>query len=442
MRVAIVGSGYVGLVSGACLADFGHDITCIDRDEHRIAELRSGLVPIYEPGLAELIAANVAEGRLRFDTRLDQAVAAADIVVIAVGTPASDNDEADLSSVHAAAKSIGLALDGFTLVVTKSTVPVGTGDAVASAIHAARPDAVFDVVSNPEFLREGAAIKDFCQPERIVVGAETERARALMSELYRPLTQRGTALFMTTRRSAELLKYAANAFLAMKISFINEMADLCEKAGGDIADVARGIGLDSRIGPKFLEAGPGYGGSCFPKDTRALAAMGRRYEAPQRLVEATIAVNAERFTRMARRIVEACGGSVEGRRIALLGLTFKPGTDDMRESPALGIAEALIRAGARISAYDPQAAAGLAGLALSEDAYAAATGADCLVLATEWREFRALDMARIRDIMAQPVIVDLRNLFDARTMRALGFEYRGIGRPALDVDTPSMRAAE
>jgi UDPglucose 6-dehydrogenase len=434
MRITMIGSGYVGLVSGACLADFGHDVTCVDLDAGKIAGLNAGRMPIYEPGLEALVTDNKVAGRLRFTTDLAPAVAAADVVFIAVGTPSRRGDgHADLSYVHAAARDIAMALDGFTVVVTKSTVPVGTGDAVERIIADTRPDADVAVVSNPEFLREGAAIEDFKRPDRIVVGLEDERAREVMTEVYRPLYLNQAPLMFTGRRTAELIKYAGNAFLAMKITFINEMADLCEKTGANVQDVARGIGLDNRIGTKFLNAGPGYGGSCFPKDTLALVKTAQDYDSPLRLVETTVAVNDSRKRAMGRKVIAACGGDMRGKTIAILGLTFKPNTDDMREAPALDIIRSLQDAGARIRAFDPegmqQARGMLENVDYAEDAYDAATGADGLVLVTEWNAFRSLDLERLKATMRVPVLVDLRNVYRRKEVEAAGFAYASIGRP-------------
>lgn len=446
MRIAIVGSGYVGLVSGACFADFGHTVTCIDLDQAKIDGLSAGRIPIFEPGLDLLVAQNMAAGRLTFTTDLDGPASEADVVMIAVGTPSRRGDgHADLSHVYAAAKSIASAVRGFTVVVTKSTVPVGTGDEVERIIRSANPQADIAVVSNPEFLREGAAIEDFKRPDRIVVGIEDERAGAVMTELYRPLYLNKAPLMFTGRRTAELTKYAANAYLAMKITFINEIADLCEKAGANVQDVARGIGLDNRIGPKFLNAGPGYGGSCFPKDTLALVKTAQDHESPLRLVETTVAVNEQRKRAMGRRIIAACGGDVRGRRIGLLGLTFKPNTDDMREAPSIAIAQSLIDAGANVVAYDPEgmeAARGvIPGIAYATDAYAVAKGAGCLVLVTEWNAFRSLDFVRLKATMARPLLVDLRNVYRRPEVEAHGFTYVCIGHPA-ESGRSLWRAAE
>ncbi|XBQ16885.1 MAG: UDP-glucose/GDP-mannose dehydrogenase family protein [Oceanicaulis sp.] len=434
MRVAMIGTGYVGLVSGACFADFGHHVTCIDKNDEKIEMLRGGGVPIYEPGLDMLVERNMREGRLDFATDLSDAVRAADVVFIAVGTPSRRGDgHADLSYVYAAAEEIAREMDGFTVVVTKSTVPVGTGDEVEAVIRKTRPDADFAVVSNPEFLREGAAIEDFKRPDRVVVGSEDDRATSVMRELYRPLFLNETPIVFTARRTSELIKYAANAFLAMKITFINEIADLCEKVGADVQEVATGIGLDNRIGKKFLHAGPGYGGSCFPKDTLALSRTAQEAGSPMRLVEATVEINDQRKAKMADKVVAACGGSVEGKTIAVLGLTFKPNTDDMREAPSLDIIPALQKAGATVRAYDPaglyEAEQLLTGVEFMTGAYLCAEGADALVIITEWNEFRALDLGRIKTALREPVIVDLRNIYDPAEMAGHGFRYASVGRP-------------
>ena len=434
MRIAMVGSGYVGLVSGACFAQFGHDVVCVDKDAAKIERLRRGEIPIYEPGLDRMVADNARAGRLAFDTSLGDAVATADAVFIAVGTPTRRGDgHADLSYVYAAAAEIAEAIRGYTVVVTKSTVPVGTGREVARIIREARPSAEFDVASNPEFLREGAAIEDFMKPDRVVIGVESQRARDVMSGVYRPLNLIQTPMVFTNIETAEVTKYAGNAFLATKITFINEIADLCEKVGADVHDVARGIGLDGRIGRKFLHPGPGFGGSCFPKDTLALAYTAREVNAPQTIVEQVIDVNTARKKKMAQKVIDFCGGSVTGLTIGVLGLTFKPNTDDMRDAPSLDIVPALQAAGAKIVAFDPEgmAEAGklLPGVAFTKTAYEAATGADVLVVITEWHEFRGLDPRRIKEAMRQPRIVDLRNIFDPEEMRGLGFTYEGIGRP-------------
>ena len=434
MQIAMIGTGYVGLVSGACFSEFGHDVVCVDNDAGKIASLQSGEVPIFEPGIGPLIARNVAEGRLSYSTELAEAVRGADAVFIAVGTPSRRGDgHADLAYVHAAAREIGAALNGYTVIVTKSTVPVGTSREVARIVREARPDAEFDVASNPEFLREGAAIGDFMRPDRVVIGTSSERAREVLGQIYRPLYLIETPIIFTEPETAELIKYAANAFLATKITFINEMADLCEKVGADVHDVARGIGLDGRIGRKFLHAGPGYGGSCFPKDTLALVRTAEQAGAPTRIVESVVAVNDARKKQMAAKIVAHCGGSVAGKTLAVLGLTFKPNTDDMRDAPSLDIVPALIEAGAVVRAYDPEgvdeAKKLLDGVAWCEGAYEAMEGADALVIITEWNAFRALDLARVKELMKAPVMIDLRNIYDPLEMAAAGFDYAGIGRP-------------
>ncbi|WP_354455300.1 UDP-glucose/GDP-mannose dehydrogenase family protein [Methylobacterium sp. 1030] len=437
MRIAMIGAGYVGLVSGACLADFGHTVVCIDRDPDKIASLNAGRMPIYEPGLDVLVAENVRQGRLAFRATMRDAVAEADAVFIAVGTPSRRGDGfADLSYVFDAAREIAGSLSGFTVVVTKSTVPVGTGDEVERIIRETNPEAQFAVASNPEFLREGAAIADFKRPDRIVVGAEEARAEAVMREVYRPLYLNQSPIMVTSRRTAELTKYAANAFLAAKITFINEVADLCEAVGADVQAVARGIGLDNRIGSKFLHAGPGYGGSCFPKDTLALVKTAQDAGTPLRLVETVVAVNDQRKRAMARKVIKACGGSVRGRTVALLGLTFKPNTDDMRDAPALAIVAGLQDAGAVIRAYDPegmeQARILMPAVDYAENAYACAEGADAVVIVTEWNAFRALDLDRLRQAMssgeAAPVLIDLRNIYDPASAARHGFTYCGVGR--------------
>jgi len=433
MRVTMIGAGYVGLVSGACFADFGHIVTCVDKDPSKIERLKNGVMPIYEPGLDQLVAQNVKEERLFFTQDAGEAIKGADAVFIAVGTPSRRGDgHADLSYVFGAAKEIAELMDGYTVVVTKSTVPVGTGDEVERIIREVRPDADFAVVSNPEFLREGAAINDFKRPDRVVVGAEDERARAVMQELYRPLYLNETPILFTARRTSELIKYAANAFLAMKITFINEIADLCEQTGADVQQVARGIGLDNRIGAKFLNAGPGYGGSCFPKDTLALVRTAQEAERPLQLVEATVRVNDARKRAMAGKVIEAMGGDVAGKTVAVLGLTFKPNTDDMRDAPALDIIPALQAAGAKIQAFDPEgmreAAHLLQGVAFAKNPYEALAGADAMVLITEWDQFRALDLERVRNALTAPVVVDLRNIYNPAEMRAKGFTYVSIGR--------------
>jgi UDPglucose 6-dehydrogenase len=429
----MIGTGYVGLVSGACFADFGHDVVCVDKDGDKIDALHQGIMPIFEPGLAELVSANVKAGRLSFTTDLTDAVRAADAVFIAVGTPSRRGDgHADLSYVEAAAREIGEVMDGFTVIVNKSTVPVGTGDMVEAIIRETRPDGDFAVVSNPEFLREGAAISDFKRPDRVVVGTEDARARQIIRELYRPLYLNETPIVFTDRRTSELIKYAANAFLAVKIAYINEMADLCEKVGANVQEVARGIGLDNRIGKKFLNAGPGYGGSCFPKDTIALVKTAQDYGSPVRIVEATVAANTARKLSMAQRIIDACGGSVAGKTIGVLGLTFKPNTDDMRDAPSLDIVPALLKAGAVVKAYDPEgmeaASAILTGLDFCLGPYQVCESAHAIVVLTEWDQFRALDFGRIKKAMASPVVVDLRNIYNPGELRGDGFSYHSIGR--------------
>lgn len=433
MRIAMIGAGYVGLVSGACLADFGHEVVCIDKDEGKVKALLGGKIPIYEPGLEELIERNVRERRLTFRTTLSETVSAADAVFIGVGTPSRRGDgHADLSYVYQAAREIGASISGYTVIVTKSTVPVGTGDEVERIIREVNPNADYSVVSNPEFLREGAAILDFKRPDRIVVGTDDERAKHVMQEIYRPLYLNQSPLVFMSRRTAELTKYAANAFLATKIAFINEMADLCEQAGANVQDVARGIGLDNRIGSKFLHAGPGYGGSCFPKDTLALMKTAQDYGSPLRIIETVIASNDQRKRAMARKVIAACGGSVRGKAISLLGLTFKPNTDDMREAPSIAIVTALQDAGARVRAYDPegneQAKLILDNIEYADDPYSCAEGAAALVIVTEWDAFRALDMKRVKSILPSGIIVDLRNIYQPDEMAAYGFTYRSIGR--------------
>src|SRR5450756_2345924 len=428
MRIAMIGTGYVGLVSGACFADFGHQVTCVDKDGDKIAALRRGEIPIFAPGLDDLVAANVKAGRLDFTTDLTAPVAGADAVFIAVGTPSRRGDgHADLSYVHAAAREIAAALSGFTVVVTKSTVPVGTGDEVERLIRETNPSADVEVASNPEFLREGAAIRDFKFPDRIVVGTSDERARKVLGDIYRPLSLNQAPLMFTARRTAELIKYAANAFLATKITFINEIADLSEKVGADVQEVARGIGLDNRIGPKFLHAGPGFGGSCIPKDTVALLKTGQDHGSPLRIVEAVVAVNDVRKRAMARKVAAALGGELRGKTIAVLGLTFKPNTDDMRDSPSIPLVTALHDMGAKVRAFDPvgmeQAKPLLANVTFCDDTYACAEGASALVIVTEWEQFRALDFARLKKVMERPVLVDLRNIYRPEEVARHGFVY-------------------
>jgi len=433
MKITMIGSGYVGLVSGACFADFGHDVVCVDKDEAKIASLQSGGIPIYEPGLEQLVASNAAAGRLSFTTDLAEGVAGADAVFIAVGTPSRRGDgHADLSFVHAAAAEIAGAITGFTVIVDKSTVPVGTGDEVDRIIRETNPNADFAVVSNPEFLREGAAIEDFKRPDRVVIGGDEPRALEVMRQIYRPLALGRSPIIEMSRRAAELTKYAGNAFLATKITFINEIADLCEKVGADVQDVARGIGLDNRIGAKFLHAGPGYGGSCFPKDTLALLKTAQDHEAPQRIVEAVVAVNDQRKRAMGRKVIAACGGDVRGKTIAVLGLTFKPNTDDMRDSPAIAIVRTLQDAGATVRGYDPegmeQAKKDLPDIVYCASAYEAMEGADALVIVTEWDAFRALDLDRAKTLLKAPVLVDLRNIYPRDMAEAAGFAYSAVGR--------------
>ena len=439
MRIAMIGTGYVGLVSGACFSEFGVDVICVDSDADKIERLVRGEIPIFEPGLGALVESNVKAGRLSFSTDLKQAVAASDVAMIAVGTPSRRGDgHADLSFVYGVAEEIAEALDGYTVVVTKSTVPVGTGREVERLMRAKRADADFDVAVNPEFLREGSAINDFMRPDRVVVGVESERAQGVLRAIYRPLFLNETPVLFTSLETAELVKYAANAFLAAKVTFINEMSDLCEKVGADVQVVARGMGLDGRIGAKFLHPGPGFGGSCFPKDTLALVRIAQSSGAPSRIIEAVVDVNEARKKAMAERIIAASGGSVAGKTVAVLGLTFKPNTDDMRASPSLEIIPALTRAGATVRVFDPEgmdeARRWLDGVVWCEGAYEAAHGADALAIVTEWNEFRALDLERLRSDMARPLVVDLRNVYDPREMVAAGIEYVSLGRPAAGVD--------
>jgi UDPglucose 6-dehydrogenase len=433
MRIAMIGTGYVGLVSGACFSDFGHVVTCVDKDAGKISQLQTGTVPLFEPGLDALVARNVEAGRLSFTTETAPAARAADAIFLAVGTPSRRGDGfADLTYLYGAAHEIAPHLQGFTTVVTKSTVPVGTNDEVEAIIRKLRPDADFTVVSNPEFLREGAAIEDFKRPDRVVVGTEDERARRVMRELYRPLFINETPLLFTSRRAAELIKYASNAFLATKITFINEMADLCEKCGADVQEVARGMGLDRRIAGKFLHAGPGFGGSCFPKDTAALTAIGQRFGAPIRIVETVISVNDARKQAMAAKVAAACGGTLAGKTIAVLGLTFKPNTDDMREAPSLVILPALAKQGAHVRAYDPQgmeeARKLMPQIETAASPYVCVAGADAMVILTEWDQFRALDLDRVKAALRTPVIVDLRNIYKPRDMSEKGFTYISVGQ--------------
>jgi UDPglucose 6-dehydrogenase len=433
MRIAMIGTGYVGLVSGACFSDFGHVVTCIDKDANKISQLQNGTMPLFEPGLDALVARNVEAGRLSFTTESAAPVRAADAIFLAVGTPSRRGDGfADLTYLYDAAREIAADLQGFTVVVTKSTVPVGTNDEIEAIIRKLRPDADFVVVSNPEFLREGAAIEDFKRPDRVVVGTQDERASRVMRELYRPLFINETPILFTGRRAAELIKYASNAFLATKITFINEMADLCEKCGADVQEVARGMGLDRRIAGKFLHAGPGFGGSCFPKDTAALIAIGQRLGVPIRIVETVISVNDARKQAMAAKVAAACGGTLTGKTIAVLGLTFKPNTDDMREAPSLVIVPALAKQGARVRAYDPhgmsEARKLMPQIETVADPYACLAGADAMVILTEWEEFRALDLDRVKAALRAPVVVDLRNIYKPRDMAEKGFTYVSVGQ--------------
>jgi UDPglucose 6-dehydrogenase len=433
MRIAMIGTGYVGLVSGACFSDFGHVVTCIDKDPGKIRELQKGKLPIFEPGLDAIVASNVAAGRLSFTTEPAAAVRAADAVFLAVGTPSRRGDGfADLSYVYDAANEIAPEIEGFTVIAIKSTVPVGTNDEVDAIVRKLRPDADFSVVSNPEFLREGAAIEDFKHPDRVIVGTDDERARRIMRELYRPLFINETPMLFTGRRSAELIKYASNAFLATKITFINEMADLCEKCGADVQEVARGMGLDRRIAAKFLHAGPGFGGSCFPKDIAALAAIGERYEVATKIVSTVMAVNDARKRAMVAKVVSACGGSLRGKTIAVLGLTFKPNTDDMREAPSLVIVPSLEAQGARVRAYDPHGMAEarklMPQLETTTDPYACIEGADAMLILTEWDQFRALDLDRVKKTLRSPVVIDLRNIYRPAELAAKGLNYISVGR--------------
>ena len=435
MHVAMIGTGYVGLVSGVCFSEFGLDVVCVDKDADKIDRLNRGELPVYEPGLDAMMAGNVRGGRLSFTTDLGPAVKGADAVFIAVGTPSRRGDgHADVSFVHEAAGEIAAAISGYTVIVNKSTVPVGTGDEVERIIRKARPDAEFDVVSNPEFLREGSAINDFMRPDRVIIGSNSERANAVMRQLYRPLFLIETPILFTSRPASELVKYAANSFLATKITFINEIADLCEKVGADVHEVARGIGLDGRIGRKFLHAGPGYGGSCFPKDTLALMRTAQELGGRMRIVEAVTEINTARKKYMAQKIVDACGGSVDGKTIAVLGLTFKPNTDDMREAPSLDIVSALQAAGATVRAFDPvgmgEAKAALDGVVWCDNAYDTMIDAEALTIITEWNEFRALDFDHVKSLMKRPVMVDLRNIYNPDEMAAAGFHYTCVGRPS------------
>ncbi len=433
MKVAMIGTGYVGLVTGACFADLGHKVVCVDKDAEKIERLKKGGIPIYEPGLEDMVQRNVEAGRLSFTTSMAEAVPGRDAIFIAVGTPTRENGGgADLSAVYAVARELALHINGYTVIVDKSTVPVGTGDEVEAIIRQANPEAEFDVASNPEFLREGSAIEDFMRPDRVVIGTDSERARAVMQALYRPLTMHETPMIYTNRPTAELTKYAANAFLATKVTFINEIADICERVGADVQDVSRGIGLDSRIGLKFLQAGAGFGGSCFPKDTLALTETARKVGRPTQIVESVMAANNERKRRMAEKIIEACGGSLEGKILAVLGVTFKPNTDDMRDAPSLDIVPLLQKAGGRIRAYDPEgmqeARKYLDGVEWGEDAYSIMPDADALLILTEWNEFRVLDFERVKKLLKTPLVIDLRNIYALPEMTKAGFVYHSVGR--------------
>ncbi len=446
MRIGVVGTGYVGLVSGTCFAEFGIDVVCVDKDAQKIARLQKGEIPIYEPGLEDLVARQVDAGRLTFTTDIKQAVAGADAVFIAVGTPTKEQDgHADLTYVFEAAREIAHALTGYSVIVTKSTVPVGTARKVAAQIRTARKDAQFDICSNPEFLREGAAINDFMRPDRVVIGADSDRAIDVMRSLYRPLYINETPMVVTTPETAEIIKYASNAFLATKITFINEVANLCEAADANVQDVARAMGLDGRIGSKFLHAGPGYGGSCFPKDTVALTQTGRDFNMPQTIVEAVVQANENRQKDMAARIIKACGGLVKGYKIGILGIAFKPNTDDIREAPSLVIIPLLQQAGAIVTAYDPVAMQNgkkvLTNVQWADDPYAVCEGADALVLLTEWNEFRALNLQRIFDLMATPRLIDLRNIYKISEIQAYGFHYVSIGRKEVKPGTVALKSA-
>jgi UDPglucose 6-dehydrogenase len=444
MHVAVIGTGYVGLVSGACFSEFGVSVVCVAKDADKIARLQRGEMPIYEPGLDQLVESNVRAGRLSFSTDAKAAIAGADAIFIAVGTPSRRGDgHADLSYVFGAAEEIAAALNGYAVIVTKSTVPVGTGRKVEAILRKARPGGGFDVVSNPEFLREGAAIEDFMRPDRVVIGTDSERAREVMRALYRPLFLIETPMLFTSIETAELIKYAANSFLATKITFINEIADLCERLGADVQDVAKGIGLDGRIGRKFLHAGPGYGGSCFPKDCLALVRTAQEAKAPLSIVETVVRVNDDRKMHMADKVIQACGGTVAGKTVAVLGLTFKPNTDDMRDSPSLAILPALQRAGARIRAFDPEGLAEakklMPDLTYCGNSYETMAGADALVLITEWNEFRALDLDRVKALLKTPTVIDLRNIYKPAEMAAAGFFYFSVGRASPELTPAQLR---
>ena len=439
MQIAMIGAGYVGLVTGACFSEFGANVTCVDKDVNKISTLKEGKIPIFEPGLEALVQSNVQSNRLTFTTDLKTAVEKADAVFIAVGTPSRRGDgHADLSFVFSAAEEIAHAMSNYTLIVTKSTVPVGTGRQVAEKIRRICPEADFDVCSNPEFLREGAAINDFMRPDRVVIGANTDRARKMMREIYRPLFLRETPIVFTDLETSELTKYAANSFLATKITFINEIADLCEKLGADVHDVAKGIGLDGRIGSKFLHPGPGYGGSCFPKDTLALVQTATKADSPLRIVEAVVEVNDKRKKSMAKKIINACSGNVTEKTLAILGVTFKPNTDDMRDAPSLDIIPTLQAEGANINAYDPEgmheAKSLLKDVSWCNDAYEAMAGADAVAILTEWNEFRGLDLPRIKSLLKNPIVIDLRNIYNPEEMRDAGFVYSCVGRKEIGSD--------
>ena len=436
MQVAMIGTGYVGLVSAACFSEFGIHVTCVDKDADKIYKLQQGLLPIYEPGLEALVLNNTESGRLNFTTNIKEAVSDADIVMLAVGTPSRRGDgHADLSFVWTAAEEVANAIKGYTIIVTKSTVPVGTGKRIAEIIKKKRPDTKFDIVSNPEFLREGSAIDDFLRPDRIVVGLDSDRSKEMMSALYRPLFLRETPIIFTSLETAELIKYAANTFLATKITFINEIADLCEVIGANVQDVAKGIGLDGRIGGKFLNAGPGYGGSCFPKDTRAFVRIAENNGTPSKIVNAVVDINEKRKLSMAKRVVEACGGNIDGKTIAVLGVTFKPNTDDVRESPSLEIIPKLVSKGANVRVYDPEgmdeARELISGVTWCDNAYDAMNGAAALTIITEWNEFRALDLNRVKSLLEEPILVDFRNIYIPEEMSEEGFHYYSIGRPSI-----------
>ena len=436
MQVAMIGTGYVGLVSAACFSEFGIHVTCVDKDADKIYKLQQGLLPIYEPGLEALVLNNTESGRLNFTTNIKEAVSDADIVMLAVGTPSRRGDgHADLSFVWTAAEEVANAIKGYTIIVTKSTVPVGTGKRIAEIIKKKRPDTKFDIVSNPEFLREGSAIDDFLRPDRIVVGLDSDRSKEMMSALYRPLFLRETPIIFTSLETAELIKYAANTFLATKITFINEIADLCEVIGANVQDVAKGIGLDGRIGGKFLNAGPGYGGSCFPKDTRAFVRIAENNGTPSKIVNAVVDINEKRKLSMAKRVVEACGGNIDGKTIAVLGVTFKPNTDDVRESPSLEIIPKLVSKGANVRVYDPEgmdeARELISGVTWCDNAYDAMNGAAALTIITEWNEFRALDLKRVKSLLEEPILVDFRNIYIPEEMSEEGFHYYSIGRPSI-----------